>query len=74
MFVFIPVQIDAGYPAFVKGSHKVSQPRPSADQLPEEIPLEIGSVLLWNGGVELVYPAVGGFEHGGGGFAIMLGY
>lgn len=68
-FVLIPVQVDVGYPAFVKGSHDLSRLRVS----PVEVAVEVGSVVVWCGGVELVYPAVGSFQRGGG-FAVMLGY
>lgn len=81
ILVSILIQLDAGYPLFVKGSHKPSGksigtkgPDGDTDQTcPVEIPLEIGSVLLWYAKTELVYPIVSRFEHGGG-FAILLGY
>lgn len=72
ILISIPIQMDAGYPLFIKGSHK--SPRGRDDQLyPVEVPLDIGSVVMWYGETELVYPTVGSFKRGGG-FAIMLGY
>lgn len=78
IFVSIPIQLDAGYPSFVKGSHnKPLSESQALDRDPNqefvEILLDVGSVLLWYGETELVYPIVSSFERGGG-FAIILGY
>lgn len=56
--VLIPVRLGAGYPRCVKGESTV------------EIPLTIGSALLWNAMALMVFPAV----EKSGGFAIILNY
>lgn len=71
IYILIPIQLDAGYPLFFKGSHIPGTHDTDVD--PAELPLDIGGVLMWHGETSWVYPAVSGFERGGG-FAILLGY
>lgn len=59
--VLIPIRLDAGYPRCIKGESAL------------EIPLTLGSVLIWNTKAFMVFPSVQNFEKDGG-FAIILSY